>query len=235
MSDQEQRLIAENGRLRSSLAQAGVDAARKSLDHDAQSMVLGELHHRVKNMLAMVQAIATQTLASATSLKDARRSLEARLVALGQVHDLLLRSNWSQADLKAILQTAVSPFGADRFVIDCPSVEVAAGAALPLGMVLNELCTNAVKHGALSTPGGMVNIVVAVEDDGETLNINWKETGGPAVTPPLRRSFGTRLIEKSLNGSLKGHAALEFSPDGVACTFRLSLQALRPPVISLPA
>lgn len=228
MSEQEHRLIAENSRLRSSLAQAGVDAARIHVDHDAQRLLLEELHHRVKNMLAMVQAITTQSLASATSLKDAKRSIEARLAALGQVHDLLLRSNWAEADLRAILHTAVSPFAAHRFIIGCPNITVAAGMVVPLGMVLNELCTNAVKYGALSNPHGMVSISAAVEEDGETLSIRWKESGGPPVVPPSRRSFGTRLIEKGLAGSLKGDVDLEFPPDGVACTMRLSMDALKP-------
>lgn len=227
MSNKENRLMAENGRLRDLLAQAGVDAARNGVAQSLQRLMLEELHHRVKNTLVIVQAVVSQSLTGATSVKDARRAIETRLVALGQVHDLLLQTNWAEADLKAILQTAVTPFSADRFVIVCPSIEVAAATALPLGMVLNELCTNAIKYGALSNSDGFVSIAAAMEGDGRTLGIHWKETGGPPVAPPSRRSFGTRLIEQSLVGPLGGQVALEFPVDGVACTVRMAMDALR--------
>ena len=97
-------------------------------------------------------------------------------------------------------------------------------------MVLNELCTNAVKYGSLSTPDGRVHISVTVEDDGKTLSIHWKESGGPPVKPPSRRSFGTRLIERGLVASLSGDVVLEFPADGVACTLRLSMDSLKPQI-----
>ena len=104
---------------------------------------------------------------------------------------------------------------------------MAAATALPLGMVLNELCTNAIEYGALSTSDGFVKIAAAVESDGKTLRLHWKEIGGPPVARPSRRRFGTRLIEQSLVGPLGGHVALEFPVDGVACTVRMPVEALR--------
>lgn len=228
MSDREEHLVAENGRLRSLLSQAGLDAAKSDVARKVQQLLVEELHHRVKNTLAMVQAIATQSLSTASSLTDAKRSIASRLAALGQVHDLLLQSNWAEAELEAVLQMAVSPFSAERFVITCPRLAVAASTALPLGMVLNELCTNAVKYGALSTANGLVKISAAVRDDGKTLGICWKETGGPKITPPSRKGFGTRLIEQSLIGPVEGHVALDFPPDGLVCVILLSMDALTP-------
>lgn len=228
VSDRVERLVAENSQLRILLSKAGIDAAKSDVARKVQQLLVEELHHRVKNTLAMVQAIAAQSLSTASSLEDAKQSIGSRLVALGQVHDLLLQSNWAEADLRAILKKAVSPFSAERFAITCPSIAVAASTALPLGMVLNELCTNAVKYGALSTPNGLVKISAALDDEGEMLGIRWKETGGPTVTLPSRKSFGTRLIEQSLVGPVEGHVDLDFPPDGVACVIRLSMRAIRP-------
>lgn len=228
VSQREEHLVAENDRLRTLLSKAGLDAAKSDVAQKVQHLLVEELHHRVKNTLAMVQAIAMQSLSTSSSLKDAKQSIAGRLVALGKVHDLLLQSNWAEAELRAILRMAVSPFSAERFVITSPSIAVAASAALPLGMVLNELCTNAAKYGALSTPNGVVQITAAVEGGGKTLAIRWKESGGPTVEPPSRNSFGTRLIEQSLVGPVDGHVALDFPPDGLACVMRLSMKALKP-------
>jgi two-component sensor histidine kinase len=148
-SEKELRLDIENARLRQLLAQAGIDAAEHELVEGLQRLLLEELHHRIKNLLATVMAITSQSLENADSVEHGREAIEHRLRALGRVHDLLLKVNWESASLSSIIQTAIEPFYKDsRFSIQSPDIEVSPSAVLPLAMILNELCTNAVKYGA---------------------------------------------------------------------------------------
>jgi two-component sensor histidine kinase len=137
-----------------------------------------------QNTLATVQAIVSQTLRTADNMEEAQGAIEQRLRSLGRVHDLLLRTSWVQANLHAILIAATQPFRtneATQFQIDCPRIlMVTAGAALPTAMVLNELCTNATKYGALSTPEGRVHIITAeVDESRKAARLTWRESGGP--------------------------------------------------------
>ena len=153
------------------------------------------------------------------------------MFALGRVHDLLLQASWKSTQLAAILKTAVEPFdtsGAGRFLIQSSDIEVSAAAVLPLAMVLNELCTNAVKYGALSNEDGRVEITATVDDAGKQFRLRWSEKGGPIVRPPTHRSFGTRLIEHSFVSQLQGAAHLSFQPTGVVCLLDIPLDSLRP-------
>jgi two-component sensor histidine kinase len=135
------RLEVENVDLRRLLEQAGIDAAEQKGAQRLQRLLLEELHHRVKNTLATVMAITSQSLRAAKSVEDGRRAIEHRLLALGRVHDLLLDTNWTSASLAAILKTATDPFdtsGAGRFFLQSSDIEVSSGAVLPLAMVLSE-------------------------------------------------------------------------------------------------
>jgi two-component sensor histidine kinase len=131
-----------------------------------------------------------------------------------------------QANLQAILVAATQPFvtreGA-QFVIDCPrNLSVTAGAALPTAMVLNELCTNATKYGALSVPAGCGHITAKADEGGKTAHMEWQETGGPVVKIPTRRSFGSRLIEQSLLADTQGRGRIQFLPSGVVCELEVA-------------
>jgi two-component sensor histidine kinase len=228
----EVRLEVENVDLRRLLAQAGIDAAEQKGVEQLQRLLLEELHHRVKNTLATVMAITSQSLRTADSLEHGRQAIEHRLMALGRVHDLLLQTNWTSAALAAILKTAIAPFDAGdegRFFVQTSNIEVSSAAVLPLAMVLNELCTNAVKYGALSNASGRVDITSAVDDSGEQFRLTWAERGGPTIQEPTRRSFGTRLIEYSFVSQLQGEARLTFEPSGVICVLDIPLAALKPP------
>lgn len=228
----EMRLEIENVDLRRLLAQAGIDAAAQKGAEQLQRLLLEELHHRVKNTLAMVMAITSQSLRSTESVEDGRHAIEHRLLALGRVHDLLLDTNWASAALAAILRTAIDPFDAGdggRFIVQTSNIEVSAAAVLPLAMVLNELCTNAVKYGALSNAVGQVKIASTVDSEGKLFRLLWTEIGGPTVHPPTRRSFGTRLIEHSFVSQLKGEARLSFEPSGVVCVLDIPMASLKPP------
>ncbi len=231
-TNNELSLAIENLDLRRLLAQAGLDAAEQRVIERLQRVLVEELHHRAKNMLATVMAITSQSLRSAESLQHGREAIGNRLVALGRVHDLLLQTVWASAGLAEILRIAIEPFdspSASRFIIQNPDIEVSAGAVLPLAMVLNELCTNALKYGALSNTQGCVHIVATVDAAREQFQLRWSETGGPAVATPSRRGFGTKLIEQSFAGQLNGDARITYAATGVVCVLDVPLASLKPP------
>jgi two-component sensor histidine kinase len=228
-SEKELRLDNENAKLRRLLAQAGVDAAEQKVMEGVQRLLLEELHHRIKNVLATVMAIASQSLRNAKSVEDGREAIEHRLLALGRVHDLLLKTNWTSASLASIVETATEPFDkGQRFSVQIPDIEVSPAAVLPLAMILNELCTNAVKYGALSNASGRVAISAAVDASEERFEFTWLEIGGPSVQTPTHQSFGTRLIEQGFVGELRGEAHLSFEPSGVICKLDIPLASLVP-------
>ncbi len=211
------------------LEQAGIDAAESETARQLQRLLLEELHHRVKNTLATVIAITSQSLRSAASLEQGRVAVESRLVALGRAHDLLLKANWARARLHDVIRTAVQPFddtSLSRFSIQDIALEIDASAVLPLTMSLNELCTNAVKYGALSVPTGRISIALSADENSDRFKLSWTETGGPIVQEPKRHGFGTRLINR-LADQLRGKVRLRYEPQGFAYGFDAPLSALR--------
>ncbi len=182
-----------------------------------QELLFGELHHRVKNMLATVISITSQSLRTARSLEEGRSAVESRLVALGKAHDLLLESKWLGAKLSDIVRDAIAPFDSHdvrRFAVQGTHIQIPSEAVLPISMSLNELCTNAVKYGALSNATGRIDITSTVDDDALRLKLTWTESGGPAVSEPARPSFGTRLIN-GLAAQLRGSVRLRYEPIGL--------------------
>src|SRR4051812_44910100 len=159
------------------LAQAGIDAKEREAADKLQKLILEELHHRIKNTLATVSAIATQSLRNASSTQHAQHAIEGRLLALGRAHDLLLQARWSSADLRMIVRGAIEAFDnpdVAKFSIEGPDVQIASGAVIAIAMTLNELCTNTTKFGALSVPAGQVSISWAV-DERMRLQFVWEE------------------------------------------------------------
>ncbi len=189
---------------------------------EAKRLLIGESNHRIKNTLATVQALSTQTLRRAPA--DERDAFLARLRALGEAHDLLTLEDWHQARLTDIVARALKPFHTrpeDPFIIDGPALSVPSQGSLSLTLCLHELATNAAKYGALSNDTGRVYLVWKLVADGDKphLRISWRESGGPPVTPPSRKGFGSLLIEASFPAG----RTLEFHPDGVRCTLELPL------------
>jgi two-component sensor histidine kinase len=232
-TEEEFRLQAQNLDLRRLLQSAGVNAAaeRRTVEQ-LQTLLVGELHHRIKNILATVMAITSQSLRSAETVEDGRKAIDQRLFALGRAHDFLLQANWKSALLREILDKAIEPFDTvtpSQFVIRSSNVEIAASAAVPLAMAINELCTNASKYGALSRPDGHIEISAEIEEPQNQLCLRWKERGGPPVRPPTRKGFGTRLIQQSFVNQLQGAVRLSFEPSGVACEIDVPLAAINPP------
>ncbi len=200
-----------------------IDIHDRRIAEEHQQLLINELNHRVKNTLATVQSVASQTLRNAESAKQAKEALEARLFALSRAHDVLTRENWEGADLYAIVEQAVAPYssrGEDRLHLAGSRARVPPRMALALAMALQELATNAVKYGALSTETGEIRIAwnVQATGSGPRLHLRWEESGGPTVQPPSRRGFGSRLIERSLSHDLGGTARIEFPATGLVCT-----------------
>lgn len=210
------------------LAQAGIDAKEREAADKLQKLILEELHHRIKNTLATVSAIAAQSLRTATSMEYGQQAIEGRLIALGRAHDLLLQVSWANASLAETVRGAIKPFdeqGADRFSINGPDIGITSSAVIALAMTLNELCTNTTKFGALSSPSGKVAIMWRIDSDTQRLHLTWSEKGGPAVHAPTRRSFGTRMMA-SLGHQLSGQVQLAYEPDGLVYTLDAPVKSL---------
>ncbi len=194
-----------------------VDVHEREQALEQQEILTGELAHRMKNTMAMVQAIVHQSLRSANTLEEARESVTERFEALARAQDLLTASNWQVSNLDAVVQAALAPVNdSERIAISGEPSEVGARAALSFTLVLHELATNAVKYGALSVPDGRVIIDWRRQDcaGAERLVFTWAEQGGPPVTIPTRKGFGTRLID-SMGRSFGGRSELHYPPEGV--------------------
>jgi PAS domain S-box-containing protein len=199
---------------------ACVDITERKRAEASQHLLLEELNHRVKNTLAMVQSIASQTLRATPAADRFPEAFQSRLQALAQAHDLLTKGQWRGASLREVAEMTLNPHTtpAGRVRISGPAVALAPGMAVSLHLALHELATNAAKYGALSVEHGEVNLEWAVTDGANpTLRIEWGESGGPTVVPPQRRGFGSRLIERGLAHEVDGEVDLNFSPEGVVC------------------
>jgi two-component sensor histidine kinase len=210
------------------LAQAGIDAKQREAADKLQKLILDELHHRIKNTLATVNAIASQSLRTATSIEHGRQAIEGRLIALGRAHDLLMQVSWANASLVATVRGATEPYdakGIGHFSITGPDVGITSGAVIALAMTFNELCTNTTKFGALSVPAGRIEIAWTVDEETQRLRLTWTEVGGPAVEAPTRRSFGTRMMG-SLGQQLNGTVQLDYLPSGFVYVLDVPLVSL---------
>lgn len=202
-----------------------VDISERKRAENAQKVLIDELNHRVKNTLATVQSLANQTARHASTLEEFLPTFEGRLLALARAHDLLTKRNWQDAPFERLLRDIIVPVSGDRVVMEGPHLDLDARTALSITMVFNELLTNAAKYGALSRPDGALSLRWEVFDrDHQTIvECNWRESGGPPVTPPRRRGFGTRLMERCIEHDLAGEFDLVFEPEGVRCRIALPL------------
>ncbi|WP_430423431.1 HWE histidine kinase domain-containing protein [Phenylobacterium sp.] len=203
-------------------AQREIAERRRAEEH--QRLLMNELNHRVKNTLATVQSMGAQTMRSDRTLSEAREAFVSRLMALSAAHNLLTAESWESADLEDVVRLAVAAFDepqGGRFSISGPGARLKASHALGLAMALHELGSNAVKYGALSDESGRVSIDWTLTDD--LLRFVWREVDGPAVQPPLRRGFGSRLIQEGLARELNGQVRMDYLPEGLSCelSFRL--------------
>lgn len=184
-------------------------------------MLTHELEHRIKNILSMVGAIASQTMRN-TDLETARAVFGERLRALANAHDLLNKTRWTNAMMREVIENTVAAFPAGQITISGPPLSINPKMALTLALVVNELGTNALKYGSLSAANGKADISWSLDRShsggaGEILTWRWQESGGPPVTPPSRRGFGTMLVERVFGSDFGGTVRIDYAPDGVVC------------------
>ena len=197
--------------------------ARGEMLHD---LLIEELNHRVKNTLAILQSIAAQTFRSASQAE--REKVEGRLGALAEAHTLLSTEKWQGSDLVDVIRRVLQPYSLadpERVRMFGPSVPLSPRLAVVLSMILHEIATNAAKYGALSNDSGTVVLdwEIVEEAAGRQLRLIWTEAGGPPVTAPVQRGFGSRLIERSARDQLGGEATVDFLPRGVVYTVTCAL------------
>ncbi|QPC86961.1 PAS domain S-box protein [Mesorhizobium sp. NBSH29] len=208
-----------------------VDITERKKAEEQQKLLIDELNHRVKNTLAIVQSLASQTAKNSNSIQSFTHSFSDRLQALSQAHDLLAKTGWAHASLVDVVSLTLKPFKGE-VLADGPTMAIAPAAALSLTMVLHELATNAAKYGALSQDTGKVTVAwEIVPADQTTFRLHWSETGGPVVTPPDQHGFGTKLIERSVGRDLAGRVELNFKPEGFQCALEMPLNEISGPTL----
>ena len=196
-----------------------------------QDLMIAELNHRVKNILALIRSLSRQAKASSQSLESYAQALEQRISALAAAHDIAVSSNAQGVPLRGILEAELRPYldgDAAQVVCAGPTVGLRADVAPMIALVFHEIVTNAAKYGALSTGEGIVQAKWSLENDGD-LVFSWKELGGPEVAPPTRHGFGRSLIEKAIPYEFDGEVELTYAPGGAAVRFRLPARTLADP------
>lgn len=224
---------------------AAARAARESAE-DRRQLLLHEMNHRIKNVLAAVQAIANQTFRHSAT-PASLTVFGNRLRAMAAAHDLLVRESWQSTGISHALHASIDPFGPSRFTLEGPDIQVGASAALAFGMALHELCTNAAKYGALAVPEGSVAIHWHLEPEpdapaassGETegtdarptgpiLHFSWIERDGPPVVPPQSTGFGSQLVRAAFTGEFGAESRFDFDPAGLRFHLRMEARWLAP-------
>jgi two-component sensor histidine kinase len=208
-------LLGPDGIVRAWVAMTTDITDRKKWE-EQQRLLLSELSHRVKNVLAVVQAMATRTLSGGRSLSEASDILIKRLHALSRAHDMLTTRDWQGAPLRAIVEGEFTPF-AGRTRIQGPDIMIGPRMAQTLALVLHELATNAIKYGALSNANGQVLVKWSVEGEGDCarFKFQWKERGGPPVSAPAKKGFGTALLTMAISGLAETGSPIRFEAKGL--------------------
>jgi two-component sensor histidine kinase len=208
--------------LKSSLTEANaVVAAQQRASEELgkraahQKLLLHELSHRVKNILAVVQSIVRRTVADGRSVTEARDILTERLLALARAQEVLMRTEWSGASLREIVEAEVAPFS-NRVTIEGPPITVKGAMVQTFALVLHELATNAVKHGSLASKGGRLAVSWSIgeRDEAKRFKFRWEEKGGASVKPPVRKGFGTTLLEGAVAAESGVRPTLSFCQSG---------------------
>lgn len=228
-------IALENSRLYRN-AQSEIEERKQA--QTQQSLLIRELHHRVKNTLATVQAVVGATARSALSIDDFYQAFVGRIISLANTHSLLTEAVWQTASLREILEKELRPYNdirGERIALEGPAVDLPSEAAVPIGMAIHELTTNAAKYGALSVPGGRVAISWEAEpaEDGTRLRLVWEERGGPAVSAPTRQGFGSRLLHRVLATQLNAKVETDFHPTGLRVAIDAVLKQARFPEMSV--
>jgi PAS domain S-box-containing protein len=203
------------------IAGASRDLTEMKQAEAQQRLLLNELNHHVKNTLATIHAITAQTLRGAPDLPSARQAVEQRIRSMAQAHDLLTMRAWTGASLTDVITRALNAFSPAQVTMSGPYLDVTPKHALALSLAVHELATNAIKYGSLTRGEGRVAVQWFVQEG--LLTLHWEERGGPTVTPPTRKGFGTRLLEDILIRDLGGSTELYYDPSGLRCTITAAL------------
>lgn len=222
-----QRLIRLPSAVDRALAETREKAERRRAEQQMELLV-AELSHRVKNILAMVMSIARRTAKSSRTVQQYEETFLSRMRALSDAHALVFEANWGDTTLQRVLERTLSPFrreGDRSIIIDGPPVKLEPKAALALSLIFHELVTNATKYGALSVERGRVAAqwsIIPQDGGAKRVKFTWRESDGPAVTPPQEKGFGTTLLERSMRYELDGDAVLDFQETGLVCELQFS-------------
>ena len=213
----------------------GIDITERKMLEDRLRLLLEELNHRVKNTLMVVQAMAWQSFRGMDGASEGVENFTARLHALAAAHTILSRRQWAGAPMADVVRQGLTVCngelgmgGARRVTVSGPDLTIGAAPTVSLVLVLHELATNAIKYGALSNATGTVSVCWTVEADGR-VSLEWREQGGPPVSPPTRSGFGTRLIRDAITRQLGGEALVDHAHDGVVARFVLPAGHFNPP------
>ena len=202
-----------------------IDITDRKHAEERLKLLAGEVDHRAKNMLAVVQAIVRMTRAG--DIDDFRTAVIGRIAALARAHTLLANSKWAGADLKRLIEDELAAYrgnDASRTSVSGPPVALDPSKAQTLAMVFHELATNAVKYGAFAEPGGRIAVSWSV-DAQSAMSIVWQESGGPAVREPQTTGFGTGLIRRSIEVQLRGRLEFDWRVEGLVCRIGLPADA----------
>jgi PAS domain S-box-containing protein len=211
-----------------------VDVTERKEGEAHLRLLMRELTHRSKNLLAVIQAMARQTARHAGSIDGFLEQFSARLQALARSHDLLVQEEWHGVSLNELVRSQLAPYydhSTSQITLNGPTVMLRPEAAQSLGLALHELAINAVRYGALSAPSGRVSIAWTWQPQREppVVEILWVESGGPAVGPPAERGFGSLVVERNLARALEADVDLSFGADGVSCRITVPIAQLSQP------
>jgi PAS domain S-box-containing protein len=214
------------------MAGVSLDVTERKEAEERQQLLIRELHHRVKNTLATVQAIMGSTARSTATIEQFQQAFIGRIASLAKTHSMLTEDQWQAAPLRDLLLAELDPYSdasGHRVQLRGPDVVLPSDLAVPLGMAVHELTTNAIKHGSLSELGGRLLVTWAVEEeaDGRRLWLQWSERDGPSVAAPTRQGFGSQLLQRVLKAQVQAEVDLAYDAEGLRATFRVPL-ASRP-------
>ena len=214
--------------LRRAMAERDVALAASRVAEQRQALLVRELHHRIRNSLAMVQSLVGATARTTGSVAEFYRSFSARIGSLAKTQTLLTEDYWQTAPLRELVLKELQPFAEEtqpRYTLNGPEVELSADLAVPVGMALHELTINAAKYGALSAPGGVVEVTWGLRtvDGVRKVHLEWQERGGPPSRAPEREGFGSTLLRKVLPMQTKADVVVEFNDDGLRCRIEAPL------------
>lgn len=225
----DEAVLVQLAQLAASAIEHAATEAKRHQAEERQKLLIRELHHRVKNTLATVQAILGTTARSSKTIEGFYRAFSGRIESLAKTHMLLTEDLWQVAKLRELLETELRPYrntGIERIRLNGPNVELPSEVAVPLSMALHELTTNAARFGALSVRGGRLNVTWRVTSEhNDVLHLEWIERGGPAVEVPEREGFGSRVIHKILAAQTDAKISVEYQPAGLQAIIDLTLHA----------